>query len=105
MALGCYTERTSTEAQGPLGFSQFGSLLTRRQAAGIRVSDGTVWLWDTVTGILLQRLKGHSGWVCSVAFSPDDKQLASAAGNRDHPSLAPKPENRKSPRRMSACAE
>jgi WD40 repeat protein len=35
--------------------------------------DGTVRLWDAVTGAALQTLEGHSGSVTSVAFSPDGK--------------------------------
>jgi len=37
--------------------------------------DGTVRLWDAVTGAPLQTLEGHSGWVNSVAFSLDGKLL------------------------------
>ena len=37
--------------------------------------DGTVRLWDAATGAALQTLKGHSGSVISVAFSPDGKLL------------------------------
>src|SRR2546421_13123241 len=35
--------------------------------------DGTLSLWDAVTGEALQRLEGHSGSVSSVAFSPEDQ--------------------------------
>jgi len=31
------------------------------------------------TGAALQTLKGHSGWVNSVAFSPDGKQIVSGS--------------------------
>jgi hypothetical protein len=45
------------------------------------------------------------GGVTFIIKSKADLERASktlpAAGNRDHPSLAPKPENRKSPRRTS----
>jgi WD40 repeat protein len=44
--------------------------------------DDTVRLWDAVTGTPLPTLKGHSGSVYSVAFSPDGKQVAS--GSADH---------------------
>ncbi|KAH3455644.1 hypothetical protein KXX05_005656 [Aspergillus fumigatus] len=33
-------------------------------------------LWDAATGDLQQTLEGHSGWVNSVAFSPDGRLLA-----------------------------
>jgi WD40 repeat protein len=39
----------------------------------------TVRLWDTVTGAALQTLKGHSGWVTSIAFSSDGKQIVSGS--------------------------
>jgi WD40 repeat protein/serine/threonine protein kinase len=38
--------------------------------------DGTVRLWDTETGRLLQTLRGHKGDVNWVAFSPDGSKLA-----------------------------
>lgn len=45
--------------------------------------DNGVWLWDPLTRQLLQKMKGHSSWVHSVAFSPSsnysEKLLASAA--------------------------
>ena len=43
--------------------------------------DGTVRLWDAVTGEHKQTLTGHRGNVYSVSFSPDGKTLAS--GNLD----------------------
>src|SRR5262249_59772364 len=44
--------------------------------------DHTVKVWDAQTGQELFTFKGHSGYVFSVAFSPDGKRLASAS--RDH---------------------
>ncbi|CBF80695.1 WD40 repeat domain-containing protein [Aspergillus nidulans FGSC A4] len=41
--------------------------------------DETVRLWDPATGSLQQTLEGHSGWVLSVAFSPDGRLLASGS--------------------------
>ena len=36
-------------------------------------------LWDIRTGKCLHLLEGHSGWIWSVAFSPDGRTLASAS--------------------------
>jgi WD40 repeat protein len=43
----------------------------KQVASGSR--DGTVRLWDAVTGAALQTLEGHSGTVTSVTFSADGK--------------------------------
>ena len=42
---------------------------------------GEVKVWDAQTGEELLSLKGHAGWVWSVAFSPDGKRLASGSGS------------------------
>jgi WD40 repeat protein len=41
-----------------------------------------VGFWDAVTGASLQKLEGHSGWVTSVAFSPDGKLVVSRSDDR-----------------------
>ncbi|CAB4429467.1 unnamed protein product [Rhizophagus irregularis] len=41
--------------------------------------DKIVRVWDTRTGILLERLEGHKDSVYSVAFSPDGKTLVSGS--------------------------
>ena len=41
-----------------------------------------ITLWNVVTGQELGRLKGHTGFVESVAFSPDGDILASASSNK-----------------------
>ena len=41
--------------------------------------DGVLRAWDSATGKKLLALKGHSGYVNDVAFSPDGQRLASAS--------------------------
>jgi WD40 repeat protein/tRNA A-37 threonylcarbamoyl transferase component Bud32 len=43
---------------------------------------GEVRVWDAASGVEVLRLKGHTFWVTSVAFSPDSKSLASAGADR-----------------------
>ncbi|KAJ6070716.1 hypothetical protein N7467_012035 [Penicillium canescens] len=45
-------------------------------------SDGTIRLWDTVTGALQETLNGHSDSVYAVAFSPNDRLLASGSSDK-----------------------
>lgn len=54
-------------------FSPDGKLLA------VGFGDGTVCLWETVTGQQLPSLRGHEGLVWKVAFSPDGRSLASGA--------------------------
>lgn len=44
--------------------------------------DTVVRIWDTTTGQLLDKLKGHKDSVYSVAFSPDGKYLVSGSLDR-----------------------
>src|SRR4030095_3944510 len=44
--------------------------------------DGKVRVWDAATGELRHTLRGHSGVVHWVAFTPDGKTLATASWDR-----------------------
>ncbi|NUN08625.1 MAG: hypothetical protein HUU54_05555 [Ignavibacteriaceae bacterium] len=40
--------------------------------------DGTIKIWDTITGAMLKVLRGHNGRIYSIELSDDDKHLFSA---------------------------
>lgn len=44
--------------------------------------DGTIRLWQTSDGKLIDSWRGHSRYVFSIGFSPDGKTLFSAGGDR-----------------------
>ncbi|KAK0710165.1 WD40-repeat-containing domain protein [Lasiosphaeria miniovina] len=44
-------------------------------------ADKTVKIWDPATGACISTLKGHSGWVGSVAWSHDAARLASGSAD------------------------
>ena len=50
-------------------------------AAGSR-HNGVVQIWDVATGALVERLRGHSGSVYSVAFTPDGNGLVSGSWDK-----------------------
>ena len=56
-----------------VSFSHDGRLV----AAGC--TDSIIRIWDVQTGYLIERLRGHGSLVCSVAFTPDDRDLISGS--------------------------
>jgi WD40 repeat protein len=38
-----------------------------------------VHVWDSRTGQVAKSIGAHTGYVCSVAFSPDSKQIVTAS--------------------------
>ena len=44
--------------------------------------EGTVMLFDLITGQIVATLEGHNGWVRTVAFSPDGNYLFSGAEDK-----------------------
>lgn len=43
--------------------------------------EGTVHIWDAVTGQEIRQLRGHSAYVQTAAFSPDGKQIITTGGD------------------------
>jgi WD40 repeat protein len=43
--------------------------------------DGLVMIWDFVSGVVVETLKGHYFEVLSVKFSPDGKTIATASSD------------------------
>ncbi|WP_084337149.1 WD40 repeat domain-containing serine/threonine protein kinase [Actinomadura oligospora] len=58
-----------------MAFSPDGTLLAGRDAGDHNVVD----LWDTKTGNLVRRLKGHTKEVRAVAYAPDGSSVAAAS--------------------------
>jgi WD40 repeat protein/serine/threonine protein kinase len=44
--------------------------------------DTTIRIWDAATGQQLDRLEGHTAWVCKLVFSNDGRHLISAASDQ-----------------------
>ena len=45
-------------------------------------SGGMVLVWDTVSGQVVQRLKGHTSAVTSITFSPDGKKVLTGSADK-----------------------
>ncbi|GAM82477.1 hypothetical protein ANO11243_004570 [Dothideomycetidae sp. 11243] len=57
--------------------AQFSPVTSTRLATGS--GDKMARIWDTETGTPLHTLKGHTGWVLAVAWSPDGTRLATGS--------------------------
>ncbi|KAK4044343.1 ribosome assembly protein 4 [Parachaetomium inaequale] len=61
----------------PILSCQFSPVNSSRLATGS--GDNTARIWDTDSGTPKHTLKGHTGWVLGVNWSPDGKQLATCS--------------------------
>ncbi|KAK3935827.1 ribosome assembly protein 4 [Diplogelasinospora grovesii] len=61
----------------PILCAQFSPASSSRLATGS--GDNTARLWDTDTGTPKHTLKGHTGWVLGVSWSPDGERLATCS--------------------------
>ncbi len=61
----------------PILACQFSPVSSSRLATGS--GDNTARIWDTDSGTPKHTLKGHTGWVLGVNWSPDGKQLATCS--------------------------
>jgi WD40 repeat protein len=68
-----FTMKETSISAASLAFSQDGKWLVAGYA------DGTMRVWNTSDGSLVQALKSHTQKITSVAFSPDGRWLASAS--------------------------
>jgi WD40 repeat protein len=65
------------DSQGPAASTVAFSPDSKRLAAG--GNDGTVWLWDVVTGRQVSTFRGHTRPVDGLAFNPTDPNILASA--------------------------
>ncbi len=51
--------------------------------AGTSQSEGTIAIWDALSGAVVQTLKGHQNWVLQMAISADGSRLISTCEDRE----------------------
>ena len=66
-----HTDATLEGSVTSVAFSQYYTTLASAS------QDGTIRLWDPGSGRHKTTLEGHTGWIWSMAFSPDGRTLAS----------------------------
>jgi outer membrane protein assembly factor BamD (BamD/ComL family)/uncharacterized protein YjiK len=83
--VGVYLYRADTFQEVWLGLTEHSEISVAYSPDGTTLAsgsrDGTVIVWDAVTGERLRTLKGHTYGANSVAFSPDGTTLASGAND------------------------
>jgi len=72
--------RNFGEHVGAIAFSPDGQQALAGSHSG--TADHTAKLWDTSTGLLLRAFAGHTGYVHSVAFSPNGDRALTASSDR-----------------------
>jgi WD40 repeat protein/serine/threonine protein kinase len=60
-----------------IAFSPDGRYLAAACGDWWRRADGEIRVWDAETGRLCHTLRGHTGFLVSIAFSPDSRRIAS----------------------------
>jgi WD40 repeat protein len=80
-----YVDDPIRKALGTLAISPDGAFIVAgfgRPSHHLYDYEQTAKVWELATGRELQVLSGHSNTICSIAFSPDGTQLATAGDDR-----------------------